>query len=385
MTAGNRYKNTYLGTLAFIAILISASIIIIDYIAAEESRMVEVNDIGGRQRMLSERVVHLMLEYAVETDPSARDDIIELINLSLVPFDRTHNLLIRGHLSNGQTVIFSDNIDNIFFDAPEYLDKKARIFIYNTREVLDRRWSPELISNYYLKQLREATKQDLHSSLEVLATQYTKNSQIRITRLRMVVAALLGGIVIVVFGVGVFVFIPMFRRIENQEAELHKQAFVDPLTSCHNRRSFLANAGTAFERSRRYNHTFAILYIDIDHFKSINDTHGHAVGDEAIKQMTRICQENIRESDILGRLGGDEFGIILQECGLEYATQTAEKLRSCVCDHIIAGDTTAIRLSISIGAVTIVKHDDDAFDILKRADKNLYEAKQMGRNLVIAA
>jgi len=192
----------------------------------------------------------------------------------------------------------------------------------------------------------------------------------------MVVAALLGGIVIVVFGVGIFVFIPMFRRIEDQEQELHKKAFIDPLTNCHNRRSFLANAGTAFERSRRYDHTFAVLYIDIDHFKSINDT---------IKQMTRICEENIRDSDVLGRLGGDEFGIILQECGLDYATQTAEKLRSCVSDHIIPGDTTAIRISISIGAVTIIASDDDAFDILKRADKNLYEAKQMGRNLVIAA
>jgi diguanylate cyclase (GGDEF)-like protein len=385
MTAGNKYKNIYLGTLAFIAILISASIIIIDYIASEESSMVEVNDIGGRQRMLSERVVHLLLEYAVETDATARDDIIELINLSLVAFDKTHNLLIRGHLSNGQNVIFSDNIDDIFFDAPEYLDKKARIFIYNTREVLGREWSPILISNYYLKQLREAAKQDLHSSMEILAAQYTKNSKVRITRLRMVVAALLGGIVMVVFGVGIFVFIPMFRRIENQDQELHKKAFIDPLTNCHNRRSFLANAGTAFERSRRYDHTFAVLYIDIDHFKSINDTHGHAVGDEAIKQMTRICEENIRDSDILGRLGGDEFGIILQECGLDYATQTAEKLRSCVSDHIIPGDTTAIRISISIGAVTIIASDDDAFDILKRADKNLYEAKQMGRNLVIAA
>jgi len=148
MTAGNKYKNIYLGTLAFIAILISASIIIIDYIAAEESSMIEVNDIGGRQRMLSERVVHLLLEYAVETDAAARDHIIELINLSLVAFDKTHNLLIRGHLSSGQTVIFSDNIDDIFFGAPEYLDKKARIFIYNTREVLGREWSPILISNY---------------------------------------------------------------------------------------------------------------------------------------------------------------------------------------------------------------------------------------------
>ena len=385
MTAGKKYKNIYLGTLAFIAILITASIVIIDYIAAEESNMVEVNDIGGRQRMLSERVVHLLLEYAIETDQVKRQQTVELINLSLGPFDRTHNLLIRGHLPNGQNVIFSDNIDDIFFGAPEYLDKKARIFIYNTREVLNQDWSPALISNYYLKQLRAAAKQDLHSSLEVLAVQYSENTKIRITRLRQVVAVLLGGIVVLLFGVGAFVFIPLSRRIETQEQELHNQAFIDPLTNCHNRRSFLANASTAFERSRRYKHTFAMLYIDIDHFKAINDNYGHAVGDDAIQGMTRICQENIRESDILGRLGGDEFGIILQECGLAYATQTAEKLRACVADLIISDDTMGIGLSISIGAVTVADSDQDAFDILKRADRNLYQAKQAGRNLVIAA
>jgi diguanylate cyclase (GGDEF)-like protein len=385
MTAAKKYKNIYLGTLAIIAILITASIVIIDDIVAEESNMVEVNDIGGRQRMLSERIVHLLLEYAIETDQSDRDQIVGLINLSLIPFDRTHNLLIRGHLANGQMIIFSDNIDDIFFDAPEYLDKKARIFIYNTREVLDQEWSPELVSSYYFKQLREAAKQDLHSSLEILATQYTENSKIRITQLRMIVAVLLGGIVIILFGVGTFVFIPMFKRIENQENELHKQAFIDPLTNCHNRRSFLTNASKSFERSRRYDHTFSVLYIDIDYFKSINDRYGHAVGDEAIKQMTRICQMNIRDSDILGRLGGDEFGIILQECGLEYATQTAEKLRSCVSDHVISDERMSVRLSISIGAVTINENDKDAFDILRRADNNLYEAKQTGRNLVIAA
>lgn len=385
MTAGNKYKNIYLVTLVLVAVLITASIIIIDYIAAEESLMVEVNDIGGRQRMLSERTVHLLLEYAIETDEKARDQIVELINLSLLPFDRTHKLLIRGHLPNGQIVLFSDNIDDIFFGAPENLDKKARIFIYNTREVLDREWSPELISSYYLKQLRQAAKQDLHSSLEVLAAQYTENSKARILKLRMVVAMLLGGIVVILFGVGALVFIPMFRRIESQERELHQHAFVDPLTSCHNRRSFLSDAGTAFERSRRYKHTFAVLYIDIDHFKSINDNYGHAMGDEAIREMTRICQENIRDSDILGRLGGDEFGIILQECDLDYATLTAEKLRARVSEHIVSDNKMTVRLSISIGAVTISDKDEDAFDILKRADKNLYQAKQAGRNLVIAA
>ena len=385
MTAGKKYQRIYLTTFAFIAVLITASIIIIDYIAAEEARMVEVNDIGGRQRMLSERTVHLLLEYAMENNQEARDQIVKLMELSLQKFDQAHQQLIRGRLSDGEVVIFSDSIDNIFFDEPEYLDLKARIFIYNTREVLGREWSPDLISSYYLKQLREATKQDLHSSLDVLATQYTANSKSRITRLRVIVAILLGGIVVVLCGVGVLVFNPMFKRIEAQEQALHKLAFIDPLANCNNRRSFLTNANTTFERSRRYKHTFAILFIDIDRFKDINDNYGHAIGDEAIKEMARICLENIRDSDILGRMGGDEFGVILQECGLEYAIQTAEKLRKRISDHIISSKSATIKFSISVGAATVEDSDTCVDDTMKRADRNLYKAKRTGRNLVIAA
>ena len=233
MTAGKNYQRIYLTTFVFIAVLITASVIIIDYIAAEEERMVEVTDIGGRQRMLSERTVHLLLEYAMENNQEARDQIVKLMELSLQKFDQAHQQLIRGRLSDGEVVIFSDSIDKIFFDEPEYLDLKARIFIYNTREVLDREWSPDLISSYYLKQLREATKQDLHSSLDVLATQYTTNSKSRITRLRVIVAILLGGIVVVLCGVGVLVFNPMFKRIDYaiQKAEKLRKRISDHIVS----------------------------------------------------------------------------------------------------------------------------------------------------------
>ena len=189
----------------------------------------------------------------------------------------------------------------------------------------------------------------------------------------------------VLIGVGAMVFNPMFKRIEAQEQELHKLAYIDPLANCHNRRSFLTYANTTFERSRRYKHTFAILFIDIDRFKDINDNYGHAIGDKAIKEMTRICLENIRDSDILGRIGGDEFGIILQECGLEYAIQTAEKLRKRISDHIVSSKLGAIKFSISVGAATVEECDTGVDDTLKRADRNLYKAKRTGRNLVIAA
>ena len=380
-----RYNRIYFSALAFIALLVGASLAVIDYIASEEVLMTKVNEIGSRQIMLSERIAHLELEYSVEVRQETRNEIEALVEEALDSLDQTHQLLIRGHLPNGLVVPFSDSIDDIFFGEPEFLDQKTRIFIYNTREVLAREWSKDFASSYYLKQLRKATIKDLHKGLELLAVQYSNNSRDRITRLRLTAAALLGGIIIVLFAVGALVFNPLFRQITRQEQDLEMLAYIDPLTNCHNRRSFLNNAETEFERCRRYSHPFSILFFDIDLFKEINDSYGHAAGDTALIEITKISQKNIRDSDFLGRIGGDEFGIVLHECDLENAAQTAEKLRKSIAEQVISGDFGEIKANISIGAATLIDSDNNAYDMLKRADKNLYESKESGRGKVVAA
>ena len=386
MSAGkNKYQNIYLTSLAAIALLVAASNFVIDSIASEESLMVEVNEIGGRQRMLSERIVHLLLEFAVEHDPAVRDNINRLIEQALDAFDRTHYLLIRGQISNGKAVVFEDNIDDLFFDQPEYLDEQARLFMYNIREVLVRDWSPELISSFYLKELREATKQSLHSNLEQLAKLYTLNSKTRITNLRIVVAFMLCTVIILVVGIGIFVFKPLFKRIIAQQEELKFLAYRDPLTNIHNRRSFFQNADTAFQHSLDTALPLSVLFLDIDYLKVVNDTFGHAMGDILIQEIALVCQNNLREDEILGRIGGDEFGILLPKRTLESATQVAEKLRQCMSDHKIPGISGEMQISISIGVASAIARDKNAFETLNRADQNLYEAKRTGRNLIIAA
>jgi diguanylate cyclase (GGDEF)-like protein len=384
MDTKRKYYRVYFGALASIALLVGASLVVIDYIVAEEVLMTEVNEIGHRQRMLSERVAHLTLEYAVEENKEAREQIAILIEQALQLFDETHQLLIRGHLPDDQLVGFSENIDDIFFGEPEILDQKARLFIYNTREVLAHDWTTDFVSSYYMKQLRKATIRDLHAGLELLAVRYTKNSQYRIMRLRIIVAVLLGGIILELFGIGIFVFKPLFKQITRQEQDLKKLAYIDPLTNCHNRRSFLANAETEFDRSRRYSRPFSILFIDIDNFKDINDSYGHAAGDIGLVEITKVCLRNIRESDFLGRIGGDEFGVVLNECNLEDAAHTAEKLRQSIAANIISGEFGEFCASISIGAATINDSDKNAYDTLKRADQNLYQSKESGRDAVVA-
>jgi len=379
------YHWIYLTSLAFIGLLVASALVVIDDIAAEESLMVEVNDIGGRQRMLSERVVHLLLEYAAEKNPDTRDKIVDLIKQSLAAFNETHKHLIRGHLPSGEQVLFENNIDQLFFGAPHYLDENARLFIYNTREVLANGWSNELITSFYLKALRQASQEYLHAQLEKLAELFTNNSKDRILQLRITVAFLLTGIILVVIGIGAFVFKPLFRHIVAQEEELQELAYLDPLTNCQNRRSFLINAEIEFARCRRDELLFSVLFLDIDYLKTINDTFGHAMGDTAISAIAEVCQLNLRDIDILGRIGGDEFGIILPECNLDNAQQSAQRLQRGMSDHSIPGINGKIKLSFSIGAATLVDSDKNAFETISRADQNLHTAKRTGRNLIVAA
>lgn len=385
LSSKRTYHRIYLTSLAFIVLLVASALMVIDHIAAEESLMIEVNDIGGRQRMLSERVVHLLLEYASEKNPDTRDNIVDLIERSLTAFNDTHKLLIRGQLPSSEQVLFEDNIDQLFFDAPDYLDENARLFIYNTREVLANGWSSELISSFYLKELRRASKEHLHARLEKLAMLFISNSKDRILQLRITAAILLCGIILVVIGISAFVFKPLFRHIVAQEEELKELAYFDPLTNCQNRRSFLLNAEIEFARCRRNELSFSVLFLDIDYLKTINDTFGHAMGDTAICAIAEVCQLNLRNIDILGRIGGDEFGILLPECNLDNARQSAERLIQSMSEHSIPGIKGEIKLSFSIGAATLIDSDKNAFETINRADQNLGTAKRTGRNLIIAA
>ena len=380
-----KYHRIYFYVLAFIALLVATSLVVIDFIVSEESLMVEISNIGSRQRMLSERIVHLTLEYAVEEDVEIRNRISNSIKSELDLFDATHKYLIKGRLPGGRMVGFEDNIDNMFFGGPVYLDEKVRLFIYNTREALAHEWSAEFAQGYYTRQLRKSTIRGLDRNLQHLAALYAANSHERILILRLTVAILLGGIILVLFSAGAFVFSPLFEKIYTQEEELKKLAYIDPLTNCQNRRSFLANAEIEFERCRRYSHLYSILFLDIDFFKKVNDRYGHAAGDSLLVEITKVCLHNIRDSDFLGRIGGDELGIVLHECDLAYATETSKKLRDAISNIVISGEFGEIRPSVSIGATMIMDCDESAYDTLKRADQNLYRSKNAGRNQVVAA
>lgn len=170
------------------------------------------------------------------------------------------------------------------------------------------------------------------------------------------------------------------------EAQLDRLARTDPLTSLSNRRDFRERAEQELARSRRHGHALALLMLDVDHFKAVNDTHGHAAGDEVLRQLSRELDEVLRESDLPARLGGEEFAVLLPETDAEAACQVAERLRAHLATHPAMLETGhTLTYTISLGVAFWRPSDSGLDDLMLRADRALYEAKRGGRNRVVRA
>lgn len=162
-------------------------------------------------------------------------------------------------------------------------------------------------------------------------------------------------------------------------------ALTDSLTGLHNRRYLEVHIDKLLEKNKEAGKALSVLILDIDHFKSVNDTHGHGVGDEILKQFAQRLKDNVRSFDLVARLGGEEFVVILPEVTDGRAYMVSERLRRCVAERPFEVDIPDGKLDVttSIGAVFIDREIIPPKDILERADKALYQAKDGGRNQVV--
>jgi diguanylate cyclase (GGDEF)-like protein len=165
-------------------------------------------------------------------------------------------------------------------------------------------------------------------------------------------------------------------------ATLREQATRDSLTGLYNRRYFNETIERELARARRENHPVSVMIMDIDLFKQINDSHGHAFGDEVLRVLSSLININIRAGDIAYRYGGDEFVVVLPGAGIEVTKRRAEMVCQAFNAASIHDDGRALAATISVGISTYPKHGDNGDVILSRADSALYQAKQDGRNRV---
>ena len=169
-------------------------------------------------------------------------------------------------------------------------------------------------------------------------------------------------------------------ELDKAQAQLTELANIDPLTNIFNRRYFIEHAQTELERHER---EFSILLVDIDHFKKINDTYGHATGDQVLNKAVSVCSLVLRKEDILARLGGEEFVILLPDTSLKLANEIAERLRSAIENTQIRINTDSVNITVSIGISFSSPRDAISLqELIRHADDAMYKAKDAGRNQV---
>ncbi|TVQ38686.1 MAG: sensor domain-containing diguanylate cyclase [Geminicoccaceae bacterium] len=169
------------------------------------------------------------------------------------------------------------------------------------------------------------------------------------------------------------------------ELELARLAATDPLTELPNRRFVMELVQGELERVQRFGGVAALVLLDLDRFKAVNDTYGHGVGDEALRAVARVCTAALRRSDVVGRLGGEEFLVCLPGADASAAVRIAEKLRAAVAGCALATDHGPLRLTASFGVAELLPSDRKVDDAMARADRALYTAKDLGRNRVVRA
>lgn len=167
--------------------------------------------------------------------------------------------------------------------------------------------------------------------------------------------------------------------------KLQALAHIDPLTGIGNRRDFEMRAQRELARAQRYQRPLSLLSLDVDHFKRINDTHGHAVGDEVLRALARVANQELRENDLLARFGGEEFVALLPDTTLDEALVVAERMRGALGACCVLSGEAGIRFTVSVGVAQLADGSSELTSLLKAADKALYQAKQKGRNQVCLA
>ena len=180
-----------------------------------------------------------------------------------------------------------------------------------------------------------------------------------------------------------YIFMSLYFELEKLREEVHMLANTDELTKIYNRRYFFELAEREFERSRRNGSALAIILLDIDDFKPVNDSHGHLAGDFFLQEMCKACQVVVRPYDIFARFGGEEFIFLLPDTDEVRAKAFAERLRQLMAEQVVSFNGATLQRTISAG-ITIFKSSGDTLDdLISRADSALYHAKELGKNRVV--
>lgn len=358
----------YVSALAFIALIAIGTHVAIDVIIDREADTARVINLAGRQRMLAQRVASLAGQLAFFADRRPDAALEEELHEATRQMMEEHDQLVA--LPNFEKLAVVKDLE---FRVHTYFDL-VRTFL--ALPPAARAESPELDA------LLAEAHRPLLDVLDSAVRSYQMASEKEVSRLRGGLDAMLAAILVALAAEGALVFRPLFRRLRAAELRLLEAALTDPLTGCRNRRYLMELADHEAERARRTGAPLAVLMIDIDRFKVINDTWGHANGDRAILALADAAVSGLRGGDTVGRIGGEEFAAVLPGTDLESGMAVAEKLRQRIEGLTVPVSGGSFGFTASIGVAVLETGDTMISEAFERADQALYAAKNGGRNRV---
>lgn len=367
----------YVLALTLVALMSLVSHLTLRQVLEQHEGAASVVNISGRQRMLSQRIASLSAQWAMG-DADARRDLSEAIDR----FSAAHARLMTGDAALGIPEPSTPELKALYYGGSDPLNQQVTNYIAKARAVHDMA-SDDTRMRAALAPLFAAAREPLLSSLNEVVSEHERTSRSRLKMLQWMQNASLAVVLLTLLAEAMGIFRPMVGRISSYTKKLITIATTDPLTGALNRRSFTERALAELARGRRYGRPTSFLMIDADRFKSINDTYGHAGGDAVLQALSSCLGQTLRPSDVFGRLGGEEFGVVLPETGLDGAIQVAERIRVKLASLVVTSNSAAIRFTVSIGVAEFEPAATEVKPTFDRADAALYQAKAQGRNCVV--
>jgi len=331
----------------------------------------KVVNVAGAQRMLSQRIYWLTEEMLDKPGSPA------LLEQAIDRFESSHRALLYGDFNSGLPDTVSEALRDYYFEEPHNVDQKVREYVNLARSALQIGVDEVLVED-----MRALAATDLLASLDAAVQAYEDQANQNVARLQQVQTLSVIAVILVLLLEAVFIFRPLVSRVKLYATRLYDLATRDPMTGLSNRRHFLDAATRSLRERARHKFPVSLIMFDIDRFKSVNDTYGHQTGDDVIVRTSDLATELTRDPDVVGRLGGEEFAILLSHTDLEGAQTLAERLRQEIeKDGLAVADAPDGRLFWTVsGGVVEVQDDETVEQAISRADLLLYDAKRGGRN-----
>jgi diguanylate cyclase (GGDEF)-like protein len=370
-TIAKRLTFAYVAGLTLIALLSGAVHLLLNNVIVAQGDSATVINVAGRQRMLSQRIGLLAMQLHAG-DETARGPLLDAVNL----MERSEKALTEGG-DLGIRHTLSPAARRFYLEGATPLDPAVREFIHDARQFAQPSAGGDAEVAY--RQLQSAARTTVLPTLNEAVSIFEGEANRRIAWLRTAQKVVLITLLITLSLEAFFIFRPLVNRVKRYAASLYEMATRDSLTGLANRRHFMDVGARELALAHRTRRPLCVVMLDLDHFKQINDTHGHAAGDSVLRRFAGLALSTLRGSDLLGRIGGEEFALLLREIDLSGSQVVAEKLRKAIADDHADGLPT---FTVSIGISMMTAEDRDIDDVLRRADAALYQAKESGRNRV---